>query len=189
MEAAERGGRTWTAADFLQTDQRDFGSAWRYELVAGVIVAHAAPSPDHGAIAANLVYVIGGSLRRLRSGCRVEVGTGAAPKRQQDDTARIPDVSVRCDEHPRVVFEVVSPSELRHWRQRDQKRRDLQEVEGVEEIVEVYQLEAAVHVYRRAEDGPWLFEAIDGLDAVLRLESVGIELPLADIYEGLSDLA
>jgi hypothetical protein len=42
--------------------------------------------------------------------------------------------------------------------------------------------------YRRADDGSWSFIAIDGADAVLRLESVGIELPLAEIYEGLEDL-
>jgi len=87
-----------------------------------------------------------------------------------------------------VVFEVISPSELRHWRDRDRKRRDLQDVEGVREIVEVYQAEAAVHVYRRADDDAWMFTSIGGLDAVLRLESVGIELPLADIYQGLDDL-
>jgi len=189
MEAAERAGPAWTADAFLRTDQRDFGSAWRYELVDGVVVAHAAPSPDHGAIAGNLAYAIGGALRRQQSGCRVEVGSGAAPKRQQNDTARIPDVSIRCGEHPRVVFEIVSPSELRHWQQRDQKRRDLQDVEGIQEIIEIYQVEAALHVFRRADAGPWPFEAIDGLDAVLRLESVGIELPLTDIYEGLSGLA
>ena len=38
------------------------------------------------------------------------------------------------------------------------------------------------------DDGSWSFIAIDGLDAVLRLEGVGIELPLAEIYEGLEDL-
>jgi Uma2 family endonuclease len=189
MEAAELAGPAWTAEAFLRTDQRDFGSAWRYELVAGLIVAHAAPSPDHGAIAGNLAYALGGALRRQQSTCRVEVGSGAAPKRQQNDTARIPDVSIRCGECPRLVFEIVSPSELRRWRQRDQRRRDLQDVEGIEEIIEVYQVEAAVHVYRRAGGGSWRFEAIDGLDAVLPLESVGIELRLADIYEGLSDLA
>jgi Uma2 family endonuclease len=188
MQAAERAARIWMAGEFLQTDQRDFGLAWRYELVAGRVTAHAAPSPDHGAIAANLTLAIGSRLRGRSDGCRVEVGSGAAPTREQKDTARIPDVTVRCGEHPRVLIEVISPSELRHWRDRDQKRRDLQDVEGVREIIEVYQSEAAIHVYRRDGNGSWTFEALDGLDAALRLESVEIELPLAEIYEGLDDL-
>jgi hypothetical protein len=111
-----------------------------------------------------------------------------APKRQQRNTASIPDVSIRCGEHLRVVFEIISPAELRHWRDRDQKRRDLQDVEGVAEIVELYQAEAAVHLYRRTDDGSWSFSAIDGLDAVLRLETVGVELSLTEIYEGVDDL-
>lgn len=178
-------GRIWTAEEFLETDQYEFGPAWRYELVEGRIVAHAAPSPDHGAIAANLTVALGNRLRVASNGCRVEVGSGAAPKNQQRATARIPDVSVRCGANPRVLFEVVSPSELRQLRERDRKRRHLQDVEGVEEIVEIYQFEAAVHVYRRAEDGSWSFDAIDGPDGVLRLRSIAIEIPVAEIYEGL----
>jgi hypothetical protein len=44
----------WTAERFLTTDQHEFGDAWRYELVNGRIAAHAAPSPEHGAILAGL---------------------------------------------------------------------------------------------------------------------------------------
>lgn len=32
----------WTAERFLETDQHEFGNAWRYEHVGGRIVAHAA---------------------------------------------------------------------------------------------------------------------------------------------------
>jgi hypothetical protein len=55
----------------------------------------------------------------------------------------------------------------------------------VREIVEIYQFDAAVHVFRRAGNGSWLFEAVGGLGAVLRLKSVGIEVPLTEIYAGL----
>ncbi len=64
---------------------------------------------------------------------------------------------VRCGDLPRVVFDVVSPSELRAWRARNQRRRHFQDIEGVEEIVEIYQDEAAIHiciVERAAGNGP-----------------------------------
>ena len=76
------------------------------------------------------------------------------------------------------MFEVISPSELRNWTERDAKRRDLQAVEGAQEIVELYQSERACHVYRRRPDGTWSFEAQGGPDAILRLPSVGLEIPL-----------
>jgi Uma2 family endonuclease len=112
MDTAERAtGGVLTADEFLETDQREFGDAWRYELVDGRIVAHAAPRPDHGAILSLLNAALVSRLRGRRDGCRAESGSGAVPKRQQRNTARIPDAMIRCGEHPRVVFEVVSPSE------------------------------------------------------------------------------
>ncbi len=174
----------WTAEAFLATDQAEFGPAWRYELVNGQIVAHAAPAPDHGVITANLARLIGNALRRHSIPCRTELGTGATPKRQQRNTARISDISVRCGEHLRVLAEIISPSELRKWRERDEKRRDLQDVESVQEIIEIYQLEYAAHIYRRTAAGTWSFDAIGGKEAKLSFDSVGIELPLDEIYEG-----
>jgi Uma2 family endonuclease len=131
-------GRKWTAEEFLATDQHELGDAWRYELVDGVVVAHAAPSPDHGAILSGLTTALGRRLESRSDGCRPETGSGAAPKTQQRATARIPDAMIRCGETPRVVFDVVSPSELRAWRARDRMRQHLQDLEGIQEIVEIY---------------------------------------------------
>ena len=183
MDTAERAGHVWTATDFLAADQHDHGPAWRYELVDGRIVGHAAPAPDHGAIISGLTIALGTRLRGNADRCRPEVGSGAAPRRQQRATARIPDLTVRCGDLPRVVFEVVSPSELRAWRARDRTRRDLQDVEGVQEIVEIYQDEMAAHLYHREPDGTWSFFAIGGEGAVMRLRSLGLEIPLAELYE------
>ena len=168
-----------TADDFLAMDQRVFGDAWRYEMVDGRIVAHAAPSPDHGAI---LVALSAALFNRLkgRKDCRGEGGSGAVPKRQQRNTARIPDVMIRCGEHPRVLFEIVSPSDLGHRKAWDRRRRDLQDVEGVEEIVELF-LDGTAHIYRR-QQGIWAYEFLDDLTATLRLASVGLEIPLEEIY-------
>lgn len=172
----------WTAEGFLATDQHVFGDAWRYELVDGRTVAHTAPSPEHGAILAGLTGALASRLRGNPDGCRPESGSGAVPKTAQRATARIPDAMVRWGEHSRVMFEVISPSELRNWTQRDARRRDLQAVEGAEEIVELYQSERACHVYRRRPDGTWSFEAQGGSDAILKLPSVGLTIPLSDIY-------
>ena len=175
--------RVWTAAEVLAADQSDFGSLWRYELIDGEIVGHAAPSPDHGAIIVGLASALTRVMRGKAPGCRPEAGSGAAPRTEQRNTARIPDVMVRCGEHPTVAFEVVSPSELRSRRTRDLKRKHLQAVEGMQEIVEIFQGDYACHVYRLTESGRWTFEALSGADAVVRLESIGVDLLLADIYE------
>jgi hypothetical protein len=110
------------------------------------------------------------------------------PKSEQRATARIPDAMVRCGDHPRVMFEVIAPSELRNWTERDTGRCDLQAVEGAQEIVELYHSERACHIYRRLPDGTWSFEAQGGADAVLRLPSVGLALPLDETY-AFADMA
>jgi Uma2 family endonuclease len=178
----------WTAEAFLATDQGEFGGLWRYELVDGRVVGQSAPAPDHGAIMAALAGALIVRVRGRRDGCRPETGSGAVPKGAQRPTARIPDVMIRCGEHPKVLFEVISPSELAHWRDRDRRRGDYQAVEGVLEIVELYQSEIACHVYRRQPNDTWSFEALDGMDAVLRLDSVKLEVPLSEIYE-FADIA
>jgi Uma2 family endonuclease len=181
MDTALRDGRFLDANEFLRTDQCDFGPAWRYELVRGTIVAHTAPSPEHGVILGNLAREVGNRLRDHPE-CRSELGSGAVPQYEQRNTARIPDAMIRCGKNPRVLFEVVSPSELGHKRQRDQRRSDLQAIEGVQEIVEIYQDEMLAHVYRR-QDTTWTFEWIAGPDAAMELRSVGLTVPLAALYE------
>jgi Uma2 family endonuclease len=181
MDTIARDSRFLDADEFLRTDQCEFGNAWRYELVRGTIVAHAAPSPEHGVILGNLAREIGNRLRGHLE-CRSELGSGAAPRYEQRHTARIPDATIRCGKYPRVLFEVISPSELKHKRQWDQKRSDLQAVEGVEEIVEIFQDEMLVHAYRR-QGANWTFESIAGPDAAIELRSVGISVPLAPLYE------
>jgi Uma2 family endonuclease len=185
MTIALRVDRQWTADGFVQADQHQFGPLWRYELIEGRIVGHAAPASEHGAI----LFGLTGALHRAihdkgLKGCRGEAGSAATPRTKQRNTARIPDLMVRCGEHPRVAFEVVSPSEIRNWRGRDLKLEHLQHVEGMQEIVELFQADYACHVYRHdPATGRWTFEAIGGAEAVLRLESIGIDLLLADIYE------
>ncbi|HSU05793.1 MAG TPA: Uma2 family endonuclease [Acetobacteraceae bacterium] len=181
MDTAARTSQYLDAEAFLRTEQSEFGTAWRYELVRGTIVAHAAPSPEYGVILGNLARELGNCLRD-HPDCRSEIGSGAAPQYEQRDTARIPDAMIRCGKHPRVLFGVVSPSELTHKRQWDQKRTDLQAVEGVQEIVEIFQDEMLAHAYRRQTSG-WVFEWIAGPEAEVGLPSVGIAVPLAALYE------
>ncbi len=174
--------KKWTADEFVVQDQHDFGDAWRYELIDGQILAHAAPAPEHGAILAGLIGAFVNRAAAMPRGCRPEAGSAATPRTAQRNTARLPDLVIRCGEHPKVSFEVVSPSEIRDWRARDLKRQHMQAVEGMREIVELFQEDYAVHVYRLSAAGAWTFEALGGAEAVLQLESVGVSVTLAEIY-------
>ena len=69
MAVALKLDHPWTAEEFVSTDQHRFGDAWRYELVDGRIIAHAAPASDHGAIMAGLTGALVSRRSDLPKGC------------------------------------------------------------------------------------------------------------------------
>ena len=175
-----------TVEEFLVTDQAAFGPAGRYELVDGRPVAHAAPAPEHGAIVVNLGTAL--SRRLAANPCRVEAGSAAVPR--GNDRARIPDVMIRCGGKPTVLFEVISPSDEKSQAQKAERYRDLMNVDGVVEIVEVVQAEFVCRLHRwRGEINGWQMEVISGAAETLKLLSVGIEIPFSEIYAKVLDVA
>jgi hypothetical protein len=39
--------------------------------------------------------------------------------------------------------------------------------------------------YRRQSDGEWILSTLDGVDAALKIESIGCSLKLSDVYDGV----
>ena len=108
-----------------------------------------------------------------------------------------PDVSVVCggsqfdplDENlttiinPKVILEILSASTERY--DRGKKLADYLGMETLEEYVLVSQFEPRIDVFTRQLDGPWAFAFYTGLEAVARLRSLDIDLPLSEIYSGV----
>ncbi|MEM8872674.1 MAG: Uma2 family endonuclease [Planctomycetota bacterium] len=82
--------------------------------------------------------------------------------------------------NPRVIVEVLSDStsdfdlgeKFDHYRL----------VESLQEYVVISQTEPRIRVFRRNDDGTWTFDVAVGLDATARLDSVEVDLPLAEVY-------
>ncbi len=169
--------------DFLAWIQ---GQRERYEFVGGRLVMMAGGSEDHNDIQVNLLAAL---KRRLRGGPCKPNGSDLLV-RIDERTGRFPDASVTCGREgrsyvtaPVAVFEILSPaSELAD---RTEKRRDYQRLASLRHYVLIAQDAPRIEAYSRGRRS-WRFEELEGLDAVLSLEAFGIELPLAEIYEGLS---
>ena len=109
------------------------------------------------------------------------------------DIVRYPDAVVTCGSirgrellvpDPVIVFEVVSPSSGR--RDRVSKLREYQAVASILRYVIVEPDEIALTVLFRV-DGAEMFRAAGlGEGDTLQLPEVGIEIPLADIYQGIA---
>jgi len=174
---------TMTVEEFLNwNDNTDT----RYELVNGEIMAMSPPVPFHGLIAANLTVVL---RQQLQPPCRVILEAGIRSER--DDLYYQADLAVGCtpltakDRHvpdPMVIVEVLSPSTQSH--DRGVKVADYRTIPSVREIVLVSSTVVHVELWRRTLEG-WMVLDLIGRDTRFTLESLGVELTLAAIYEGI----
>jgi Uma2 family endonuclease len=82
------------------------------------------------------------------------------------------------------VFEVLSESTEAY--DRGLKFERYREIESLTEYVLISTDRPSVDVYRRQPSGPWALHPFGGLEAIATIESAGIELPLAEVYTGLT---
>lgn len=156
---------------------------WSYDPVAGMAGATRA----HNRIVANLIVSLGNRLRGgpcfpLPSDIKLQSGR---------NNARYPDVSVECGSapldslllaEPRVLFEVLSASNT--LSQQLKLLDDYRTTAAVAQVVWLEQDQVSALLWSR--DGEvWRRDMIDGIDGALELNSIGVTLPLAEVYDGL----
>lgn len=175
----------FTPEQYLEMERK---AEHKSEYWNGEIVAMAGGSKQHSLISVN----ISGELRaRLKDKpCR----TYSSDLRVRVAQTRYfyPDVSVVCGEpefageeadmliNPMVLVEVLSPST--EDKDRGIKFIFYRQIPTLTDYVMVSQDEPRVEHYARQEDGRWLLTDLRGPDAVLRLPSIGCELPLSEVY-------
>jgi Uma2 family endonuclease len=183
--AAATAKKLMTVEEFLDWEPEDDR---HYELIDGVPVAHAAPSPDHGSVAANFCIELSAAIRAKKLPCRAEVTTGVQPVRRARWNYFEPDVVVRCGSSrqrpadPVVVVEIVSPSN----RERDTLRKiaGYKSVPSIVAISLAEQDEHLCHIQQRS-GGKWVAEELTGPEAMVRIEALGIEFRLGDVYQDI----
>jgi Uma2 family endonuclease len=166
-------------------------SAILHEYVAGQIYDMADPSQAHEIIAMNLAVSLHAHVQDRP--CRTYSGRRRLQfKIGEDDFVYRPDVWVACGEarnakgecieEPRLVVEVLSPSTARFDRR--EKATSYREILSIEEYVLVAQKPAHVVIHRRTDQ--WKPQVLQTLESVLDLRSVGLSLPVARVYKGVS---
>ncbi len=159
------------------------------EYFAGERFAMAGGSRAHSMICAN---VIGESRARLRGSRSCEVHTSDLRiKSAATGLYTYPDVTIVCGAmrfdddqrdtitNPTVLFEVLSPTSEAYDRGR--KFEHYARIPSLRHYVLIDQFRAHVDLLS-LEDGKWTITAADGLDAVLELPAIDLDLPLAEIY-------
>jgi Uma2 family endonuclease len=183
---AEPAIRPMAIDEFLHWED---GTDTRYELIGGFPMAMAPPARAHGMLCARLGGAIDAALRSRRP-CSAQSEAGIA-RPGRNDTCYIADIAVTCRpyqrgdqlvEDPILVVEVLSPGTERHDRRI--KVPAYREIESVNEILLIDSEGAYAEVLRR-EGSVWFSQIVRGRDAELRLASVELRLPMAELYEGI----
>jgi Uma2 family endonuclease len=176
----------YTMDDYLAVEEM---SPVRHEFLNGEIYAMAGGTPEHAALSAAVVTVLGA---RLRGGpCRPYSGDLRIRVRATG-LATYPDAAVVCGEpardpespthvtNPTVIVEVLSPSTEDY--DRGEKRGHYQRIESLREYVLVAQDRRRVEVWFRDEAGAWqsrVHESGDDVD----LPSLHLRVAVDELYE------
>ena len=84
---------------------------------------------------------------------------------------------------PFLIVEILSPSSDRHDRR--VKLPVYRQIETVQEILLIASDERYAELHRRS-GAQWVTEILRGGESMLRLVSVGIEVPISELYEGIA---
>jgi Uma2 family endonuclease len=178
--------RPMTVDEFYAfTDTRPDREKW--ELIGGEPVLNAAPSRLHQLIVRNVIVALGIREREIKASWRVIPGPGV---RISDEDRPEPDVLVTpadqilldpqaCDiENVIVAFEVLSPSTRR--RDLGWKRDAYTSLPSLTHYIVI--LPDAVDVTVFARDNKFAKQRIKSLGKEIDLRSLGVSLPVAEIY-------
>ena len=182
-----------TPADYLAFEEV---AEQKSEYYAGEMYAMAGTSPIHALISTNVTREFSARLRE--SSCRT-YDAGLHVHVPITGLYTYPDLSVVCGPlqylngsdrvivNPSLIVEILSPSTERY--DRTDKFFHYQSIGTLRDYVLVAQDAARVEHYSREASaevfGPWTYVVYHGPEAVLRLVSLGIEIPLREIYENV----
>jgi Uma2 family endonuclease len=166
------------------TDTRPDEEKW--ELIGGEPVLNAAPSPLHQLIVRNVVFALMIRERENKAPWIVLPGLGV---RVSEKDRPEPDVLVLPSDHHRpdyrrdrndviVVFEVLSPST--EGRDLGWKRKAYTSLSSLTHYIAISQ--DAVEVIVFARDNEFEGRMFRSLDKTIDLRSLGVSLPMAEIY-------
>jgi Uma2 family endonuclease len=175
-----------TPEEYLERERR---AERKSEYLAGEVFAMAGAGRRHVLAVTNLARELSSRLRDVR--CEV-YSTDMRLRVSPAGLYTYPDVMVVCGEprfaddqrdtllNPVVIIEVLSESTKDY--DRGEKFRQYRSLPSLAEYVVVAQDAAHVEHWARRPDGTWVLTETDELAGAVRLESIGVTVPMAEIY-------
>ena len=188
----------YTIAEYLTLERE---SDERHEYLDGQVFLMAGESEEHGIICHNIagqlyIQLRGRPCQTFTKDMKVLSGPKPKSSRSIKGFFSYPDLVVVCgerqfhDEHrdvllnPTLIVEVLSPS-TQDYDRAGKFERYRTWLPSLAEYVIVHQAQPRIEHHLRQSEEQWLLTTIDGLHATVSLSSIGCELKLSDVYEGV----
>ena len=160
----------------------------KHEFIDGEIVAMAGASREHNLIGTNTTIILGVQLRG--KGC--EIYANDMRVRMKKGRYGYPDIVVVCEKpnfaddefdvllNPLIVVQVLSKTT--RFRDKTEKLKTYQKMESIRDVLLIEQTEPRIEHYIKQTPNQWLLRIYEYLGETIVLESLGCELPVAEIY-------
>ena len=157
----------------------------------GDALAMSGASKRHNLIFSNVFIGLGISLKG--KSCR-PLGSDLRIHIPENTLFTYPDITIICGDmiladidedtivQPTVIIEILSPSTRRY--DRGEKFILYRDIPALKEYILIDTASVRVEAFRINSQGHWELEDYKSKDGTLRISSVDVSLPLADIYEG-----
>lgn len=177
--------RHYTEDDYFAVEA---SSGVKHEFYQGEIFAMAGASVAHNHLSANVLTALRGAVRP--HGCSA-FGSDLRVK-TPDGLFTYPDVMVVCGPialtqdrpdtvtNPQVIIEVLSDATRDY--DRGEKFSLYQAIPGFQEYLLIEQDRLCVEHWQRQPTGDWTLQTYTSLDTTLALSTLGVSLPLREIY-------
>ena len=187
-----------TEAEYLDFEEQALEKHEFYDGIVrplGMLIGMASGTYDHSLVIVNSLRAIGNRLDG--TGC-VVLDSNIRVKPRGQTRYSYPDNTIVCGEpvfdgrpgsrttinNPTVVVEVLSPGTQEFDRTEKLGRYLL--IDSLREIVLMETRRPFVQTILRGDDGQLVLSFFSGLDAAVTLKSVGVELPMAELYRDVT---
>ncbi len=188
MTATPQARRPMTVAEYLAGEET---AEAKSEYWNGEAFAMAESQPEHAAVTFNLGGEIGQRLKgkpcrgwspdlRVKSGSGLYTYPDLAILCGEPQFEQLPGQGVQTLVNPTVLVEVFSDST--EARDRGFKFQQYRTLDSLRQYVLVHQDQALAEVFTRQADDEWHLKIHAGLDGEVILDSVGVAIPMAEIY-------
>lgn len=165
----------------------------KHEYYRGEIFAMSSAKMVHNHIISNLLTGLG---VRLRGKPCKPFGSDTRVHILSNTLFTYPDITVICGKeetlnddgfnvlNPSVIFEVLSPSTAQY--DRGEKFGLYRDIPSLKAYVLVHTDKVYVEAFHVNGEGHWELREYKGIGDVLMLKAIDVEMPVADVYEGMS---